>query len=289
MMWQQHTVSLCFFGLYLSALISLFVLRTRILKMGSLFNIIRYFFLLIAFVFIGWVIKAQPTTTNIAILLGSLKDMQFPVELYLMEPYIFITFVFMAVTMILWGRGVFCGWACPYGALLELLNVIYNLIPNRPRFSFSVKIHSRLVYLKYIIFIGIIGISLYSFMLSEYLTEIEPFKTLVLKLNREWYFVGYFLILTILSVYIYRFFCMYICPMGASIAMPSLLKWIPLIKIKRYELCGKCNICKKDCISNSIGQNGKIIESECLHCMECQRNYLDSNRCTELIKRKKSV
>ncbi|MBF0542333.1 MAG: 4Fe-4S binding protein [Nitrospirae bacterium] len=288
-MWGQHAVALSFFGLYLISLITLLLFKASILKKGSLIKVIRYVFLLIAFVFIGLVIKAQPTSTNIAIMIGSLKDLQFPLDLYLMEPFIFITFIFMAITTILWGRGVFCGWVCPYGAMLELLNSIYDLIPNRPRFSLPEKIHSKLIYLKYIIFIGIIGISLYSFMLSEYLTEIEPFKTFVLKLNREWYFVGYFLILTILSVLIYRFFCLYICPMGASIAMPSLLKWIPLIKIKRYDLCGKCNICKKDCASNSIAQNGKIIESECLYCLECQKNYQDSNRCTELIKRKKSA
>lgn len=285
-MWRQDAVLLCFLGLYLISLVIFMVVKSRLLRNKNLIKIIRYAFLLIAFVFIGLIIKAQPTSTNIVILLGSLKQLQFPIELYLMEPYLFIIFIFMIITVILWGRGIFCGWVCPYGTMIELLNSVYNLIPNRPRFSFPAKIHSKLVYIKYIFFIGIIGASLYSFMLSEYLTEIEPFKTFVLKMNREWYFVAYFLILTILSIYIYRFFCMYLCPMGAAIALPSLLKWIPLFKIKRYDLCGKCNICKNDCASNSIGQNGKIIDSECLYCLNCQRNYLDESRCTELIKRK---
>ena len=290
-LWKQNIVSIYLLGLYLILLTTFLIVKTRILTKGSLIKPIRYAFLIVAFVFIGLIIKAQPTTTNIVIMIGSLKEHQFPLELYLMEPYLFIIFIFMAVTMIIWGRGVFCGWVCPYGTMIELFNAQYNLIPKayRPRYSFPLKIHSKLVYLKYFVFVGIIGVSLYSFMLSEYLTEIEPFKTFVLKMNREWYFIGYFIFLTIASVFIYRSFCMYLCPMGAAIALPSLLKWIPLIKIKRYDLCGRCNICKNDCVTNSIDHNGKIIESECLYCLDCQRNYLDTNRCTELIKRKKGA
>ena len=28
------------------------------------------------------------------------------------------------MTLLLWGRGVYCGWLCPFGALQELVNQV---------------------------------------------------------------------------------------------------------------------------------------------------------------------
>ena len=221
-MWKMKAVHITIFSIFLILIIAVMIFRDSLSKRKRILDIAQYGILGVSFVYVGLVLKAQPTTTNIIILTNGLRELQFPLGLFLLEPFIFLSFTFILVTLVIWGRGVFCGWLCPYGALLELLNKVYRKLFPEIKQSFPVSIHNRMIYLKYVIFLVILGSSFYSFMLSEYLTEVEPFRTFVLKLNREWYFVLYFLILTAGSVLIYRAFCRYVCPLGAALAMAAL-------------------------------------------------------------------
>lgn len=284
--WEMNMHNIILFSFFLIMILFVMTLRGSLTRRKRITGMIRNLSLLISFVFAGLVLKAQPTTTNILIILNSLKEKEFPLGLFLLEPFIFLSFIFIALTMVLWGRGVFCGWLCPYGAMLELLNKICDRFLPRLRFSIPEKISSRLIYLKYLILLLIVGISFYSFMLSEYLTEVEPFRTFVLKLKREWYFVAYFLVITIGSVLVYRAFCRYLCPLGAVLAIPSFIRKIPLISIKRYDFCSSCKICGRTCRPEAISQ-GRIDRRECLECLECQINYWDQDICPVLIRKKR--
>ncbi|MEW6410440.1 MAG: 4Fe-4S binding protein, partial [Nitrospirota bacterium] len=285
--WTQKWVSIVIFAAFLLLLIMMMVFKYRLAKSRQMLNIVAYGILSFSFIYVGLLLKAQPTTTNIVILVNGIKEGAFPLGLYIMEPFIFLSFLFIFLTIFLWGRGVFCGWLCPYGAMIELLNRLY--IRVFPKFSLRLpeKIHWKLIYLKYVIFAIILGVSFYNFILSEYLAEIEPFKTFVLKLNRQWYFVLYFLAITAGSVIIYRAYCLYLCPLGAALSIPSFVRLIPLIKLKRHEMCGTCNICGKECSYQAITPQGKIKDTECLDCLECQINFWDEDRCPALIRRKK--
>lgn len=284
--WAMNAHNIIIFALFLSAIIFIMVFREKLSKNRRSAKIIRNIVLLISFVYAGLILKAQPTTTNIVIILNSLKEMEFPLGLFLLEPFIFLSFLFIAITVVLWGRGVFCGWLCPYGALLELLNKVYDRVFPKFRPGIPVMVNRRLIYLKYIVFIIIAGVSLYSFMLSEYLTEVEPFRTFVLKLRRDWYFVAYFLLITLGSVLIYRAFCRYLCPLGAALAIPSFLRRIPLINIKRYDFCRTCKICGRTCRPEAITE-GSVDMKECLECLDCQLNYWDYDLCPVLIRQKR--
>ncbi|HBH62171.1 MAG TPA: hypothetical protein DDX85_10635 [Nitrospiraceae bacterium] len=285
--WEQKIAHIVIFAIFLLSIVVVMALKDSIAKKKALMNATTYVILSISFIYVGLVLKAQPTTTNLVIPLSALKERQFPIGLFLLEPYIFLSFVFIAITVLLWGRGVFCGWLCPYGAMTELLIRLYKRILPRLRFSIPEKIHWKLVYLKYIIFVVIAGVSFYSFILSEYLTEIEPFRTFVLKLNREWYFVLYFILVTLGSMIVYRAFCRYLCPLGAALAIPSFLKILPFIRLKRYDFCSSCKICGRSCNPHAITANGLIINRECFNCMDCQVNFLDEDICPVLIKRKR--
>jgi NosR/NirI family nitrous oxide reductase transcriptional regulator len=285
--WEQKLVHIAFFFLFLLFLLFFMSFKDRLAKNRKLFNLVSYGILVFSFLYVGLVVKAQPTTTNIVILLNSLAASEFPLGLYIMEPYIFLSFIFIFASVLLWGRGLFCGWLCPYGALLELLNRAYVKFFPKSRKALPEKVHGRLVYLKHIYFFCIAGASFYSFTLSEYMSEIEPFKTFLLGLNRQWYFVLYFVIITMGSVVIYRAYCRYICPLGAALSLPSFIKGLPLVKLKRHPSCGTCRICGNACQYQAIVSAGTIDTHECLDCLDCQLNYMDEQRCPDLIRQRK--
>ena len=72
------------------------------------------------------------------------------------------------------------------------------------------------------LFLGLFGISLASIPLAETFAEVEPFKTaIVLKFVREWPFVVFAVALLTAGLFVERFFCRYLCPLGAALAIPA--------------------------------------------------------------------
>ena len=82
-------------------------------------------------------------------------------EFFLLDPLIFILWSFVAVTMLFWGRGVFCGWLCPFGALQELSNWIARSL-RVPQVALPFAVHERLWPVKYVIFLGLFACLLYT-------------------------------------------------------------------------------------------------------------------------------
>ncbi len=288
--WSMKAHHIAIYSAFLVLILVVLFFKDSIAKRRKLADTLRYPILIVSFIYVGLYLKSQPTVMNVVILFNNLKAGSFPLfNLYMLDPFIFLSFIFIAVTMILWGRGGFCGWLCPYGAMLELLNKLYRKLPFAREIHVPYRLHWRLVYLKYVVFFVILAVSFLSFALAEYMSEVEPFKTFVLKLKRDWYFVAYFLLLTVGSVVVYRAFCRYLCPLGGAIALPSLLfsRWIPLRKIPRYELCRKCVICMASCGPQAIKRDGRIDRRECLLCLECHENFWDEDLCPVLIRKKR--
>jgi NosR/NirI family nitrous oxide reductase transcriptional regulator len=154
--WMQIWAERCeTIGIYLGFLFLIFLVmlfKDRLARTRRALNMATYGVLIFSFLYVGLFIKAQPTTTNIVILLNGIKEGSFPLTLFILEPYIFLTFLFIFLTVLIWGRGVFCGWLCPYGAMVELLNRIYDRVFPKLKLTLPEKVHRRLKYLKYIIF-----------------------------------------------------------------------------------------------------------------------------------------
>ena len=74
-------------------------------------------------VFIGFYAQGQLFVVNIYTLLLDIVD-GFSLEVYLLDPVIFICGALYLSSLFIVGRGLFCGWLCPFGALQEMMGIL---------------------------------------------------------------------------------------------------------------------------------------------------------------------
>lgn len=242
----------------------------------------RHLFLIITVVFIGWSWGGQLSVVNVFTFLQAFMS-DFSWDLFLLDPVIFILWGAAAVTMILWGRAVYCGWLCPFGALQELMNIFARYI-KIPQFELPWAVHERLWAIKYLILLALFGLSMESLALAEQFAEVEPFKTtFLLNFDREWPFVLYASILLIINIFNRKFFCRYLCPLGAALSTSNsvrLFSWL-----RRRPECGQpCKTCAKECEIQAIDPDGVINMRECHYCLDCQVTYFNEEKCPPLKK-----
>ena len=202
-------------------------------------------------------------------------------DVFLLAPLIFVIWAFVALCILFWGRGVYCGWLCPFGALQELLHKAGQRLGVK-RIEIPWEIHERLWPVKYIALLAIIAISLKDMTLAFKAAEIEPFKTaIILHFLRDWPFVLYAGVLLGLGLFVERFYCRYLCPLGAALAIPSKFKIFDWLT--RRPQCGReCRLCATTCTVQAIDPIGRINPNECIYCLKCQVNYHDSQTCVPL-------
>lgn len=279
--WRMNTVAVVITAIALLVLTGIFFFQNLLVSRPVLFGWIRRTYLLFSLVWLGWYANAQLSVVNVLTFIHSLMT-DFSWEFFLAAPLIFILWAAIAAGLLFWGRGPFCGWLCPFGALQELLNNLAQWL-KIPQVKIPWGLHERLWPLKYIIFLSLFGLSLYSVALAETFAEVEPFKTaIILKFVRDWPFVIYALTLLAAGLFIERFFCRYLCPLGAALAIPGRLRTFEWLK--RWPECGSpCQRCAKECPVQSIHPEGHINVNECIYCMHCQELYHDDHRCPHMI------
>ncbi|HEU0278096.1 MAG TPA: 4Fe-4S binding protein [Rhodanobacteraceae bacterium] len=254
-------------------------------KRKRLFERVRVGFLIYTLVFIGWYGLAQLSVVNILTFIHSVLN-HFTWNTFLMDPMVFILWTFVAVMLLLFGRGIYCGWLCPFGALQELVSRVAKKV-KVPQLEFPPFVHERMWAIKYIILLGLVGVSLQSVAAAERLAEVEPFKTaIILHFARSWAFVAYAVVMIAVSAVNERFYCRYVCPLGGGLAVSGkfhLFEWL-----RRRKECGHpCQICAVDCPVKAIDPLGKINYNECVYCLECQVDYNDAYKCPPLVQRRK--
>ncbi|MFV0298815.1 MAG: 4Fe-4S binding protein, partial [Hyphomicrobiaceae bacterium] len=162
----------------LIVLTSIFFFQGALVRRPTAYHWLRFSFLTFTLVWIGWYAQAQLSVVNVLAFFNSLRA-NFRWDYFLMDPLIFILWSSVAAAILFWGRGAFCGWLCPFGALQEILNAIAKKVGIR-QLSIPFSVHQRLWPIKYMIFLGLFGISLYSLSFAEVTAEIEPFKTAII-------------------------------------------------------------------------------------------------------------
>ncbi|PJR09661.1 regulatory protein NosR [Sinorhizobium meliloti] len=280
-MWDMNRLSVAVTVAAVLVLTLIFFFQDWLVKRPALFAWLRRGYLLFTLVWLGWYANAQLSVVNVLTFFNSLVT-GFHWEFFLSAPLVFLLWGSVAAALLFWGRGPFCGWLCPFGALQELTNNVARLL-KVPQVRVPWGLHERLWPIKYIIFLGLFGLSLYSLALAEMFSEVEPFKTaIILKFAREWPFVVFALTVLAAGLFIERFYCRYLCPLGAALAIPGRIRMFEWLK--RWPECGSpCQRCAKECPVQSIHPEGAINVNECIYCMHCQELYHDDQRCPHMI------
>lgn len=283
--WRGRIADIVVLVVALTVLTGILVFQDFIARRKKLYEGLRVGFLTFTLIWIGWLSAAQLSVVNVLTFANSLLT-DFRWDFFLLEPLIFILWGYVAVALLFWGRGVFCGWLCPFGALQELSNKLAQVL-RLPQWRVPFVLHERLWPIKYILFLGIFALFLGNADLSLKMAEVEPFKTaIVLHFLRAWPFVLYAVALIAAGLFVNRFYCRYLCPLGAALAIPARLRMFEWLK-RRWHCGNPCQQCAVSCPVQAIHPTGQISPNECIYCLRCQVNYHDEWLCPPLIERRK--
>jgi polyferredoxin len=197
-------------------------------------------------------------------------DLSLPIFKYNLAWYLFAGFAM--VSTVLWGR-LYCGRICAYGALTQLLDPI---VPRKMRVEIPVRIEKHANLIKY----GVLAIVLAYFFATRDVGVyrfVEPFWMFGL-FGTTGMWVG-LAVLLLATVFVRNLYCRFLCPVGA---MLGILSNLTVFRIKRWAECNSCKICEKTCEWGAI-RGPRIVKSECVRCDDCERLYMDQQRCPHWI------
>jgi polyferredoxin len=200
-----------------------------------------------------------------------LTDLNLPPLKYSLAWYLFTGFV--VVSTVLWGR-VYCGRVCAYGALTQLMDAA---IPKRLRVNVPAKLERRAASIKYGLLAGVLVYFIVTRDVSAPVRYAEPFWMFSL-FGTTGMWIG-LTVLLVATVFVRNLYCRFLCPVGA---MLGILSNLTVFRIKRWSECNTCKICEKTCEWGAI-RGPKIVKTECVRCDDCERLYLDQQKCPHWI------
>ena len=206
-----------------------------------------------------------------------LADLSLPPFKYSLAWYVFS--VFVVVSTVLWGR-LYCGRVCAFGALTQLIDAI---VPAKLRVELPRRFEQRAAWAKYVVLAAVLLYFAATRDVAMPVRYAEPFWMFGLfGTTAMWAGLAALLVAT---VFVRNLYCRFLCPVGATL---GILSGLTIFRIKRWSECRTCKICEKTCEWGAI-RGPKIIESECVRCDDCERLYLDQQKCPHwIILRRKS-
>ncbi len=280
--WSEARVNVAILVALLTVLTLIFVFQATLARYRLAHRLVRNGFLLVVLVWLGWTAGVQLSIVNVMnYILAPFNHLD--IGFYLAEPLMVIIALYTLAALLLIGRGVFCGWLCPFGALQELLGQLSRAL-RVPQWNPSAALEKRLWLGKYIAAAVVLVLVMTEIDPSGATIEIEPFKTAITsKFTRAWPYVLYAGALLAIGLFSERAYCRFLCPLGGVLAFLDRLHLIDLLK-RRPECGNPCHLCERSCPVRAIEPTGKINTAECFQCLDCQVEYYDDTRCPPLVR-----
>lgn len=261
-----------------------------------------FFFLFLFFVWATWTARIGGYPVSRILEMDPLVALSTLISTGYVYRFLGWSLIIVAVTF-LFGR-VFCNWICPYGTLHQFTGWLFNTRNGKERIDSNR--YRRVYYLKYVILIVFLIMAAFGSLQIGLLDPIclmyRTFATVIapmtdqgigsaaaamrsINLDPLWLdelkfapgvshrvFVGSFWIglmlfaLVAANLFIPRFFCRVMCPLGALLGVMSRYS---VFRINRdVHKCTDCNLCLTRCEGASDPQ-GVLRQSECFSCMNC--------------------
>jgi len=182
----------------------------------------------------------------------------------------FIEFITAIIITIVLGR-FFCGWVCAFGTYNDVLHLFSKKV-FKIDFKVNEKVDAILKYVKYLVLLMLVVIvwtmgSKVFDMASPWdaFAQITDFPQVLSD-----YTTGFMLLflITIGAFFVERFFCRYLCPLGAVF---NIFSRIGILKIKKpTDKCGKCKLCTNNCsMALSLYKVESVCGGDCINCFKC--------------------
>ena len=175
-------------------------------------------------------------------------------------PGVFVS-AFMLVFAVVSGR-LFCGWMCPLGAMQDAIGFI---IRKKPEKNIPFGAPGRAV--KFFVLAAVLAITAIAgtggAMIADPLVMMSNLITLNLALPN-----ALMLLAAAAPVFfVRRFWCRFLCPLGALYAIPALAA--PFRRVVAKGGCNSCGACYRDCRMGAIRKDASYVKHECVLCMDC--------------------
>jgi len=197
------------------------------------------------------------------------------------------------ILTIIFGR-FFCSWVCPFGSLHHFVGFLGNrektlsqrIQLNKYRKAQCIK-YIVLVFFLFMAAFPSFGATLQTGLLDPIPLITRSFNLVILAVvdrafdvtsvtgrfyEGAWLVFAIFLTALLLNLVIPRFYCRFICPLGALF---GIIGRFAIWRIgKNVEQCSDCKLCERSC-EGGCEPSGNIKISECVLCFNCRQDCKD--------------